>query len=682
MKRNSIKSQSESKMVPTIGSDEMRVMRHWSSQHLGIGHKDKGKLNLPFSFLFGGKPSASLLGDWKAARSSRSLDNGRIEHTLSWTDHATGLSVRCLAVVYRDFPAIEWTVFFKNVGKKATPILADIQGLDATFRRSPAGEFVLHGNKGDYCKADSYEPFQHTLGPSAGLRFAPIGGRPTNGPAGWPYFNLQMPGGGLILAVGWPGQWAASFQRDSKQRLRIVAGQEQTFLSLKPGEEIRTPLMAMLFWHGDGVVRSHNLWRRWMLAHNLPRPAGKSLAPMLIMCSGGFFPGLKVSEASERQFIETFVRERIPLTHWWMDAGWYSCGAWPEVGTWEPDAQRFPKGIKAVSDLVHAKKMKLILWFEPERVTKGSWLHRTHPEWLLGGNLLDLGNPAARTWLTDHVDRLIREQGIDLYRQDFNMDPLSNWRNGEAANRQGMRENLHVQGYLAYWDELRRRHPDMLIDSCASGGRRNDLETMRRAVPLLRSDYQAFSGNPGYATGNQGHTYALSSWIPFFGQVVYQTSGDQAYYVRSHMSPSFGICWDVRKPDLDWSLYRKLVDQFRQVADLMLADYYPLTSWSIDDAHWIAWQYHRPKTSEGMVQSFRREKCKKASTTYHLGGLDPLAMYEVSNFDAGTTMTVSGKELMEKGLTVEIKEKPGSAVVTYQHLAKSSTPLPGTAHIL
>ena len=57
----------------------------------------------------------------------------------------------------------------------------------------------------------------------------------------------------------------------------------------------------------------------------------------------------------------------------------------------------------------------------------------------------------------------------------------------------------------------------MLIDSLRSGGRRNDLETLRRAVPLLRSDYQSFQGDPGYAAGNQCHTYGLASWLPYFG---------------------------------------------------------------------------------------------------------------------------------------------------------------------
>ena len=148
------------------------------------------------------------------------------------------------------------------------------------------------------------------------------------------------------------------------------------------------------------------------------------------------------------------------------------------------------------------------MWFEPERVTAGTWLTDNHPEWILGGKdggLLNLGHPDARQWLTDHIDKLLTEQGIDLYRQDFNMDPLEFWRKNDPEDRQGITEIRHVMGYQAYWDELRRRHPDMLIDSCASGGRRNDLETLRRAVPLLRSDYIM------EPVGNQCHTYTLAS---------------------------------------------------------------------------------------------------------------------------------------------------------------------------
>jgi alpha-galactosidase len=102
----------------------------------------------------------------------------------------------------------EWTVFLKNSGHEDTPILENLQALDARFERSPEGEFTLHGSKGDWCVPQSYEPYHHILGPNSRDSFAPDCGRPTNGPRGWPYFNLQMHGGGLIFAIGWPGQWA------------------------------------------------------------------------------------------------------------------------------------------------------------------------------------------------------------------------------------------------------------------------------------------------------------------------------------------------------------------------------------------------------------------------------------------------------------------------------------------
>ena len=127
--------------------------------------------------------------------------------------------------------------------------------------------------------------------------------------------------------------------------------------------------------------------------------------------------------------IDRYLEEGIKLDYWWMDAGWYPCGSWLETGTWEVDTKRFPNGLKAISDHAHSKNVKTLLWFEPERVYPGTWLATNHPEWLCV-ELLDLGIPEARQWLTDHVDRFLTEQGIDLYRQDFNTDPLRFWRKG------------------------------------------------------------------------------------------------------------------------------------------------------------------------------------------------------------------------------------------------------------
>jgi alpha-galactosidase len=220
-----------------------------------------------------------------------------------------------------------------------------------------------------------------------------------------------------------------------------------------------------------------------------------------------------------------------------------------------------------------------------------------------------------------------------------------------------MTENKYVVGYLAYWDGLLKNYPNLLIDSCASGGHRNDLETLRRAVPLLRSDY-LFE-----PIGQQGHTYGLAQWLPFFG------TGERVldtYLFRSCMSASHTLAWDVRDKNLDYDKARKIIGEWKSFAQCYLGDYYPLTPYSLEKNVWMAWQFDIPESGEGLVQAFRRDECAEAKMTFKLQGLDPAATYEVTDLDAGSPAKVSGMSLMEEGLAVELKDKPRAAVITYK----------------
>src|ERR1035437_8170730 len=157
----------------------------------------------PFSFVYGGKASAELLKDWPCERAARKLDEHRTERSSVWTDPGTGLQVRCVGIEYGDFPTVEWVVHFKNTGAKDTPILSDIQAVDLALVHTGQGEFVLNHHAGDNCSPGSYEPRQLTLEPKSEHRFAPAGGRPTS--VGFPYFNLEWAGKGLIIVIGWAG---------------------------------------------------------------------------------------------------------------------------------------------------------------------------------------------------------------------------------------------------------------------------------------------------------------------------------------------------------------------------------------------------------------------------------------------------------------------------------------------
>jgi alpha-galactosidase len=649
----------------------MTQTHEWVRTHVTAGNNV-----LPFSFTYEDRPSSALLAEWPHQATTTTLDEHRTEYRRTWTDPTSGLQVRCIAVEYSDFPVVEWTVFFKNAGSVTTPLLQDIQGLDTRFQRGTEGEFVLNGIKGDWCTADSYQPYQITLGANAVKKFSPAAsGKSCDGPDGWPYFNLQMPGGGVILAVGWPGQWASRFERDDKTGLRVVAGQELTHLTLQPGEEIRTPLIALLFWQGTEIVPAQNLWRRWYIAHTMPRVHGQTQQPLAQIQVDGSEQAIA--------YVESFLQAGIIPDICWRDAGgdasstWFPSGtepydvagmAWLNSGTWEIDPTRYPNGFKPFTDWIHDRGMKFVLWFEPERVgNPDSWLGRNHPEWLLPGTshgaLLDEGNPAALRWLIDHVDGLIKSQGIDWYREDMNgRGPLPAWRRHDAADRQGMTENLYVQGHLTFWDALRLRHPNLCIDSCASGGRRNDLETMRRAVPLLRSDFQ-FPAMAGVVEGNQGHTYGLSFWLPFQGTGAYLYD---SYSFRSFYLPSFGM--GELTPE-NRAAQKRAYDECRAIAPCMLGDYYPLTPYSLELDHWIAWQFNRPEQGDGVIQVFRRAQCADTAQTYRLNGIDPAAQYRITNFDVADTLSISGKTLLEQGLMVEIRECPGAAVITYQRSA-------------
>jgi len=654
----------------TVGGPEMAEL--WKQ------HFDWENAPAPFSFTLGGKPSTEILTS-RHESNHQILDEHRTAHTLIYTEPDSGLQVRWEGLEYPQSKTIEWTLYFKNTGSSDTPMIADIQALDTNLRRPRGSEFILHYNRGDNCSQDSFQPFTKLLGPTEEFLSAPSGGRPTN--SEFPYFNLRAGSEGVIIVVGWPGQWAARFARDEERSIRVAAGQELAHFMLHPSEEVRTPLIVLQFADQGNWIDAQNTWRRWMIEHNIPRPGGEQLPlPQFNACSSHQFAEMtKANEKNQIEFVDSYLEKGLKLDYWWMDAGWYVGAAennWPWTGTWEVDRRphRFPNGLRAISDHAHGKDVKIIVWFEPERVAAGTWLASEHPEWILGGSsggLLNLGDPKAWDWLVNHIDKIITDEGIDLYRQDFNIDPLSYWRGNDTPDRQGITENKYVMGYLAYWDELLRRHPGMLIDSCASGGRRNDLETMRRAVPLLRSDY-LFE-----PVGQQGHTYGLSFWIPFHG-TGYSPSNTvgwgwgtggvsyDPYTRRSNMCPSNTACFDFRV-EVDDELIKKLYREWLEMGPNYFGDYYPLTPYSLKDNAWIAWQFHQPELGQGMVQAFRRPESDFYGCHFRLRRLEPAAQYEVHNLDQPDTVSMTGRELMEAGVEIAVKQRPGAAVVVYRH---------------
>ncbi len=186
-----------------------------------------------------------------------------------------------------------------------------------------------------------------------------------------------------------------------------------------------------------------------------------------------------------------------------------------------------------------------------------------------------------------------------------------------------------------------------------------DLETLYRAVVLTSSD-DVFP-----AVDQQLHTYGRSLWVPYGGTGV---NGLNRYDFRSQMTPGLTISWDLREKDLDYSLLRQLVAQWREVAPDYFGDYYPLTPYSVEEDVWMAWEFNRPKLGEGMIQAFRRPASLYESAQFNLRGLDPDARYEVRNVDLPGLQTLSGRELMDEGIRITLARKPSSALLIYNRI--------------
>ena len=641
---------------------------------------------LPFSFTFGGAESASLLPSWAPKRTDETVSKGVATRTVSLQDPKTGLVCSCEVKRFEGFPAVEWLLRFTNEGSADTPILSDIRSLDATLGLD-GNHFRVHGANGSLYNADDFAPNETVIKDGGNHHMGPSGGRSSSGAL--PFFNLDAGSHGVIGAIGWTGNWDADFRTADGKRARVRAGLRGVHTKLLPGESIRTARILLVFWEGDRL-HGHNMLRRVILRHYSPdlgesSRIGAPEPPLSIATWGENEAGRQVAK------INWLAENDIPVDNYWIDAGWhgdvvktekatvFNTQWWAHVGNWRPNRPNYPEGLGAIGKLAAEKGMRFTLWFETERAYKDTDIVREHPEWLFSlpeadSYLVNLGDPAARQGITDLISSVLSENNVTLYRQDFNMEPEPYWKAADAPDRQGMSEIRHIEGLYAFWDELLRRHPGLIIDNCASGGRRIDLETISRSIPLWRSDYQCY---PHFdPIGMQSQTHGLSLWVPLSTGACDHAD---TYAFRSAILPGIVLCTVVAGPDepegfrTPWDAFpvewmKRMTEEQRAVKQYASGDFYPLVSFALGEDLWAVWQFDRPDLGEGALVALRRQKCPFPTVEPRLQGLEEDAKYELYSFDDDTAQMFSGKDLMDGKLSIAIADTPGSRLYRYRRL--------------
>ena len=640
-----------------------------------------------FSFLLGGVAHMELLEGTK----SEKIGN----KTVSVYDFRGGLRVTQELIEYPKYDTVEWVNYFENVGNADTQVISEL--CDAAVSLS-LGEVKRNQRTAWLSDPDELVNIYHPCGSNWSERefssnpqelrgntyvgalhaneersYWANSGRSSGG-ASAPFFNIHNKGIGAVVAIGWSGNWQCRI-RTEESSVSVFSGIREVAFKLLPGERVRTSSFVVMSYEGS-FAAAQNKWRAFM-KNELSVITKRGLEPPF---AAGIWGGMKTEWANDR--LDVIDKNEIPFDHVWMDAGWYGAttqptkseyeGDWSQhTGEWCISPHIHPDGLAPLSRRIRESGRKFILWFEPERVIKGTPITKEHPEYFLtcktnGNLLLDLGREEVFNYILEVLTERIDTIGVDCYRQDFNVDPLPFWRENDGEGRCGIHEIKHINNLYRLWDELLARFPSLMIDNCASGGRRIDIETLKRSMPLWRSDAQC-PANP-IPEMTQVHTANFSLWMPYHGSGsgrCYDTYNFRSAYSASmttnytfSYSDSFGD--DEKK--MAW--LKKMATEFRRAKPYFTGDVYHLTSAGTDKSGWMAVQWHRSDLGSGMIQVFKREASPIISAAFKLHGIEEGHGVRISDADGGE-ITLTYAELCERGFVVTINETRVAKVYFY-----------------
>lgn len=649
------------------------------------------KNNMRFSFLYDGKDGAELAHKVNVTENENELITEYL--------FEDGLKITNIAKYYPKYDAYEWVNWLENTGNKTTGLISELWDCDCeialkeAFPR-PVSPYLPDADKttkiyapgGSNWSADEFFADVHKLEEAAYKYFMFLNDKKeynayqgrSSGGENAPFFNIHQDGIGAVWAIGWTGQWKAKITRN-ENTVRLQSGVEDAEFVLYPGEKIRTSSVVLMNYEGDFEL-AQNKWRR--LVRDEFSLIGKRVqnAPL---CAG-IWGGMKSDEVIRR--IDRICEKEIPVEYIWMDAGWYGHdtkptwnefeGNWYEkTGDWVISPEIHPNAMQDIVAKIKEKNLKFLLWFEPERSTKTSRIYSEHPEYFIlyddGNNgLLNLGDPEAFDYCLKTVSEYIEKLNISCYRQDFNMEPLGwHWRVNDKPRRRGMLEIKHIMGLYKFWDTLLERFPHLIIDNCASGGRRIDIETLRRSVPLWRSDAQCPADPIIEIT--QAHNMNFAQWMPYSGTGCGRIP--ETYRMRSSYASGMQTNFTFDAKDnfiyddefCEW--FKGACEEYLAVRPYFAGDIYHLTRADADETAWAAVQWDRPEENDGMVQVFRRKSSPYCEASFELKGISDEKTYIFTDLD-GDEFTLTGEELCKNGFCVTIPEKKTAKIYIYKEI--------------
>jgi len=472
---------------------------------------------------------------------------------------------------------------------------------------------------------------------------------------------------------------------------------------LKPGESFETPTIFIGAYHGDADDAA-NILRRWVRqVLNNPAAVDDPHYPLLVNNSWG--SGMAINDKQARNMIRDSAELGFEMFH--LDAGWFR-----GVGDWYPDPKKFPEGLAAVADYAHSQGLKFGLWMDWAQAsldshpgslyvndpnTRGWLITDPPPGWKQGdefkGITIDLGVPEAHDWAASTVNRVVKDYHLDMLEHDGYVvaqgcdrsdhphappDPEhirqyvdSGFLWVESSNSTDVSYHA-TRSYYEIYSQLRKEYPKLLLEICNDGGRMVDFGS------AARGDY--FSISDAYDPVSNRRAFYDSSYVlpPAMLEAYVEKwptprIENFLYVLRSGMMGWFTLMLDTTtwSPEQHVAAQEALAIYKERLRPLIRnADVYHVSA-RPDGLHWDGMEYFDVERNNGVLFAFRGKSPEEGVHSFVLRGLRSDAEYRLTFHDhSSADETVSGKQLMTKGIRVSLPLPESSDLVFFEESAR------------
>lgn len=484
-----------------------------------------------------------------------------------------------------------------------------------------------------------------------------------------PFIVLKRPtadetqGEAIGFSLVYSGNFLAQAQVDTQDTTRVLLGIHPFGFrwKLEPGESFQTPEAVMVYSHrglGHMSRTFHRLyWTR--LARGYWRDRERPILNNNWEATYFDFTEdrlVKIAEKAKECGVELFV----------LDDGWFGGrrNDHAGLGDWTANKDLLPGGIAGLADRIEALGMKFGLWFEPEMVNPDSDLYRAHPDWILRTpgrhaslgrhqHVLDFSRREVVDAIYEMMAKFLAGAKISYIKWDMNRSITECYSEGLPADRQGEVFHRYILGVYELYDRLTSAFPEVLFESCASGGGRFD-------PGLLYYAPQAWASDDSDAVERLKIQYGTSFCYPVssIGSHVSVTPNHQVYrntplYTRANVAyfGTFGYELDLNK--LTEEEIAQVKEQIRFMKRyrglIQFGDFYRLSS--PFEKNVTAWMVVSGDKREAVVGWYKvLNGANMPLSRLRLSGLEESLSYKLCEYGRESSGVYYGDELMNAGI--------------------------------